>query len=96
MPRFKNIPVAGLRRSALFEGVSSDKGGRLATAIRRSPYTVLEAATALNLSTHTIRAWISRRKIDYVRLGKSIRIPASEVEQLLAEGLVPARPGKLA
>jgi excisionase family DNA binding protein len=66
------------------------------TQIRRSPssYTVREAGIALSVSIHTIRSWIARRRIAYVRLGRCIRVPVSEVERLLADGLVPARPAK--
>ena len=55
------------------------------------PLTVRQAAIELNLSEPTIRAWLWRRKISYVRLGRAIRIPTSEVERLLQEGTVPAR-----
>lgn len=53
---------------------------------------VKEAAEALGLKAATIRAWILRRKISYVRVGsRSIRIPAGEVEKLIERGFVPAR-----
>lgn len=53
--------------------------------------TVSEAATDLNLSTSTIRAWLSQRRIGCIRLGRAIRIPASEIERLVEAGLTPAR-----
>lgn len=55
------------------------------------PLTCREAAEALNLSVHTIRAWLARRKLGYIRLGRSIRVPLSEIERVLEKGLVPAR-----
>jgi len=55
------------------------------------PLTVQEAAEALNLSQATIRAWVLRRKIGFVRLGRSIRIPDAEIRRLLDAGTVPAR-----
>ena len=58
-------------------------------ALRRQ-LTVREAATALNLSVHTLRFWISTRRIGYVRLGRAIRIPAAECERIINEGTVPA------
>ena len=54
-----------------------------------SPRTVQQAAEALNISEHTIRAWVARRKIGYVRLGRAIRIPIAEIERLLDAGRVP-------
>ena len=35
------------------------------------PRTIEEAAEELNLSTHTIRAWITQRRIGCVRLGRA-------------------------
>ena len=54
------------------------------------PLTISQAAVALNLSPHTIRAWITQRRLGHIRLGRVIRIPGSEVERLLRDGLVPA------
>ena len=53
--------------------------------------TVRQAALELNVSVHTIRAWIYNRRIGYVRLGRSIRIPAVEIERLVERGTIPAR-----
>jgi len=53
---------------------------------------VPEFAAALNVEESTVRAWLLRRFVAKVKLGKrSIRIPASEVERLIAEGTIPAR-----
>jgi excisionase family DNA binding protein len=54
------------------------------------PLTISQAAVALNLSPHTIRSWIIQRRLSHIRLGRAIRIPGSEVERLLRDGLVPA------
>ena len=51
--------------------------------------TVKQAAVDLAVSVHTIRAWIARRKIAHVRLGRAIRIPATEITRLIARGTVP-------
>ena len=59
------------------------------TSVTR-PKTVEEAAHALGLSIHTVRAWIAQRRIAYLRLGRAIRIPAAEIERILAESIVPA------
>jgi len=52
--------------------------------------TVQEAASDLCVSVHTVRAWISRRKLGSVRLGRSIRIPSDDIARLVEEGTVPA------
>ena len=54
--------------------------------------TVREVAQYLNLRESTIRAWLLRRRVAYVRVGKrAVRIFASEVDRVIAEGIVPAR-----
>lgn len=56
--------------------------------------TVREAAEALGLKPATIRAWILRRKLLYVRCGRAIRIPAEAVEEFIARNTIPAREGR--
>jgi excisionase family DNA binding protein len=56
-----------------------------------TPLTVRQASEALNLSEHTLRAWIGSRRIGVIRLGRAVRIPHSEIERLLMQGAVPAR-----
>jgi excisionase family DNA binding protein len=56
-----------------------------------SPRTVDQAAEALNVSKHTIRAWIANRRIGYVRLGRAIRVPVGEINRLLTSGTVPPK-----
>lgn len=54
---------------------------------------VPEAAEALGLRRATIRAWIYRRKIPYVRVnGRAVRILSAEVDRIIARGTVPALP----
>jgi excisionase family DNA binding protein len=53
---------------------------------------VPEVAEHLAIRQSTVRAWILRRQLGYVRVGKrSIRVPLSEVQRVIAEGTVPAR-----
>ena len=59
--------------------------------IGTSPLTVEETATALGLSRHTVRAWITQRRLGHVRLGRSIRVPVSEVSRLLDDNFRPAK-----
>lgn len=57
--------------------------------------TVEQTALDLNVSVHTIRAWIARRKIAHVRLGRAVRVPASEIARLIERGTVPAMPDRI-
>jgi len=53
---------------------------------------VEEFAAALNVKPSTARAWLLRRRIAKVRVGsRAIRIPASEVDRIFSEGMIPAR-----
>jgi excisionase family DNA binding protein len=52
--------------------------------------TVRQAAERLGLRESTVRAWIAKRRIGVVRLGRAVRIPPEEVQRLIAEGTVPA------
>ncbi len=53
---------------------------------------VSEAAELLAVRESTIRAWLLTRRLAKVRLGRrAVRIPATEVERIIAEGTVPAR-----
>jgi excisionase family DNA binding protein len=48
-------------------------------------------AETLSLSAKTIRVWIAARKIARVKLGRAVRIPVSEADRLIANGLEPAK-----
>ena len=50
-----------------------------------------EVAQRLNLKVSTIRAWILKRRIPYIRLGRAIRISESVLLYLIEAGTVPAR-----
>jgi excisionase family DNA binding protein len=56
--------------------------------------TVRQTADELGLSPATLRAWIRERRIGYVRLGRAVRIPASEIRRLIERGTVPAIRGE--
>jgi len=56
--------------------------------------TVVQASDALALKPSTIRAWILRRKLPYVHVGRAVRIPADAIEKFIAENTVPAREDK--
>ena len=53
---------------------------------------VPEVAERLAIKESTVRAWLLRRRLEYVRVGRrSVRIRLSEVQRIIAEGTVPAR-----
>ena len=51
---------------------------------------VPEAAEQLNISQKSTWAMIYRRDIEVVRIGRSVRIPLSEIDRLIERGTVPA------
>jgi excisionase family DNA binding protein len=53
--------------------------------------TVSEAARILGLQESTLRAWVMRRRIDYLKLGRSIRIEQAEIDRLLEQARVPRK-----
>jgi excisionase family DNA binding protein len=52
---------------------------------------VNEAATALGLKSATIRAWLLRRQLLFVRCGRSVRIPQSVIDEFITKNTVPAK-----
>ncbi len=56
--------------------------------------TVEEAAVRLGLKTATIRRRILERKIDYVKNGRSVRIPVETVDRIIDSGFRPALSGE--
>jgi excisionase family DNA binding protein len=58
----------------------------------RSLLTVVEAADRLNVGERFIRRLIEERRIEFVRLGRKVRIPADALESIVEQGTVsPAR-----
>lgn len=55
---------------------------------------VPEFAKALGVKPSCIRRWILLRKITVIKIGRLVRVPASEVERLVSSGLRPARPAR--
>jgi excisionase family DNA binding protein len=56
--------------------------------------TVAETAAALGLKPSTVRAWLLRRKLLFVRCGRAIRIPEQAVEEFIARNTTPALDGR--
>jgi excisionase family DNA binding protein len=68
-------------------------GGEMQT--RSKLLTIDEAAQELSVKPKTLRAWIGAKRVTVVRPGGwSIRIPASEIERIVAEGTVTAVEGR--
>lgn len=59
--------------------------------VQKDMLNVEEAAQELGLKPSTIRAWILRRRITYVKLNRAVRIPRVEVERIIREATIPAR-----
>ncbi|HEV3277205.1 MAG TPA: excisionase family DNA-binding protein [Terriglobia bacterium] len=51
-----------------------------------------EFAEALGVTVACCRRWILERRVTFTKIGRLVRIPATEVERLVAEGLHPAKP----
>ncbi len=52
--------------------------------------TVFEFAVRTGWKPSTVRKKILRRELGYVKLGRSVRIPESELERLISNGFRPA------
>jgi excisionase family DNA binding protein len=51
---------------------------------------VPEAASRLNLSVKTTWKMVYGRKVDVVRIGRSVRIPEESIDKLIDDGMIPA------
>ena len=49
--------------------------------------TTIEAAARLKVHRETVLRWIRRGRVRGVKLSRTWRVPASEVDRLLSEGL---------
>jgi excisionase family DNA binding protein len=59
--------------------------------------TVEQAAARLGLKVVTLRSWMAKRKLGYVRVGeRATRIPVSEIARIIERGFVPATPERAA
>ena len=53
--------------------------------------TLPEAGSLLRLKTSKLRAWVLRRKIPYVKVGRLVRVRRIDVDRLISEALIPAQ-----
>jgi excisionase family DNA binding protein len=49
-----------------------------------------QAAEELGVTVNTLRAWIYRRKIPYLKIGRCVRISDQTIEQIINRGTMPA------
>lgn len=52
--------------------------------------TIAEASAILRLQPSTMRAWVLRRKVPYVKVGRLVRLRRADIERLIATSTVPA------
>lgn len=52
---------------------------------------IAEFAEALGVTVACCRRWILERRVTFTKIGRLVRIPASEVDRLVEEGLHPAK-----
>lgn len=52
--------------------------------------TVDEAAQAWGIRPATVRSWIWKRQIEYIKVSGAVRIPAEEVQRVIERGTRPA------
>lgn len=52
--------------------------------------TIPEAANLLGLKCATLRTWIWTRQIEYVKLGRSVRLREDVLQDLIEQGTIPA------
>ena len=53
--------------------------------------TITEASAMLLLRPSTLRAWILRRRIPYVKLGRLIRLRRADIEALISISIIPRK-----
>ena len=53
--------------------------------------TLSEASELLRLKVSTLRAWVLRRRIPYVKLSRRVFLRRTDIERLISDSVVPAR-----
>jgi excisionase family DNA binding protein len=61
------------------------------TSNMRRNFSLQEAASALGISVHTLRAWKRQGRLGYLQMGRRILIPEAEVTKLLQNNYMPPR-----
>jgi len=60
------------------------------TVLRARLLTVAESAERLGIREKTLRFWIWQRKVEFIKIGRSIRISEDVIRRLIEHGTVPA------
>lgn len=71
-----------MSKEALKQDATKPKG-----ALRSIDY----AAQRLGVKPTAVRSWIYRRDIEFIKVGRLVRIADDVIERLITEGTVPAR-----
>ncbi len=50
-------------------------------------YKIREASELLRVTTKTVYRWTVEGRIRTVRMGRAVRVPASEIDRIIREGL---------
>jgi excisionase family DNA binding protein len=53
-----------------------------------------QAAEQLGVSVKCLRSWIYRRAIDYVKVGRAVRISDETIQKVIERGTMPALDGR--
>ena len=77
----------------LQHGVSRFNNGRTDLAMDTQLLTVDEAGEVLNTGPRFVRRLIAERRIEFVRVGRHVRIPQPALLHFIAEGTVRAGDG---
>lgn len=56
--------------------------------------TVPQVAVALTVTPSCIRRWIHEQKLTTVRIGRLVRVPSTEVDRIVRQGLRLSKPTK--
>ncbi len=78
--------------SALKQKAGGQAGSKtLGPAIVPRLMTVAEVSKATGFERQTIYLWIAQRRLPVVRLGRSVRVPAGDLAEMIAANTVPVR-----
>jgi excisionase family DNA binding protein len=58
--------------------------------MRSDLLSLAEAAEVLHLKPSTMRAWVFRRRIPFVKMGRRVLFRRSDLDALIAQSVVPA------
>ncbi len=61
------------------------------TALESELLSVDESAELLHLKPSTVRDWLLKRRIPFVKLGRRVFVRRMDIEKLISSSLVPAR-----